>query len=471
MKLRYLYIWLIGLMAIGCFDDDTTVDTVRISKVSIDTASLQKVYDRDKNETLVIDITQYVTQAEKDLPLTFQWDMDYKFFSDSSVLVVDCQTLGSFPMRVKVSNEQSSAFYEFQLNINTPYEEGLAVLSVTNDGTGMLSFMRYLSDGTSGEFETHCLKTNNPGEEFPKYPTDIRKRESQLFISYKQDPSIYIVNDKTLELENIVSASEYPGFVPECMLLPENAARTAIIISSDGAAYNLASLEGIVLTHTSLRSSYSTIYYGYYGAYQSYDFLWDEKTHSMVSYDGYTVTDANATGFGSVWEGEHEVVAMVEDKEGESITVLTELNGEIWKTSLGYYILKYNWDTWMPEGIDYYDEQRVIANPSNFKQGDPYVGSSRYQCMFYAQGNKIYRWYYSSTSFPSDAWGTLDLGDAEITTMTVSPDGNNLYVGAYRPNEAGENGYIYIYDIRNGNLIKSCKNVAYKPVKIMYKKK
>ena len=30
MKLKYLYIWLMGLLAIGCFDDDTTVDTVRI---------------------------------------------------------------------------------------------------------------------------------------------------------------------------------------------------------------------------------------------------------------------------------------------------------------------------------------------------------------------------------------------------------------------------------------------------------
>ena len=81
MKLKYLYIWLIGLLAIGCFDDDTTVDTVRISEVAIDTNSLQKEYNRDKNQTLVIDITSYVTQKEKDLPLTFQWDMDYKFYS------------------------------------------------------------------------------------------------------------------------------------------------------------------------------------------------------------------------------------------------------------------------------------------------------------------------------------------------------------------------------------------------------
>jgi len=50
MKWKYLYIWLIGLLAIGCFDDDTTVDTVRISEIAIDTNSLQKEYNRDKNQ-------------------------------------------------------------------------------------------------------------------------------------------------------------------------------------------------------------------------------------------------------------------------------------------------------------------------------------------------------------------------------------------------------------------------------------
>ena len=168
MKWKYLYIWVIGLLAIGCFDDDTTVDTVRISEVAIDTNSLQKEYNRDKNQTLVIDITPYVTQKEKDLPLTFQWDIDYKFYSDSSVLYLDCQELGTFPMRVKVSNEHSSAFYEFKLHVNSPYEEGIAVLSEGSDGTGMLSFMRQMADGTMGNFETRCLTTNNPGEVFPK---------------------------------------------------------------------------------------------------------------------------------------------------------------------------------------------------------------------------------------------------------------------------------------------------------------
>ena len=55
--------------------------------------------------------------------------------------------------------------------------------------------------------------------------------------------------------------------------------------------------------------------------------------------------------------------------------------------------------------------------------------------------------------------------------MAISPDESQIYVGAYRSNESGENGYIYIYDTRTGQLIDSYKNVAYKPVKIMYKVK
>lgn len=469
MKLKYLYIWLIGLSAIGCFDDDTTVDTVRISEVSIDTNSLQKEYNRDKNQTLVIDITPYVTQKEKDLPLTFQWDMDYKFYSDSSVLYVDCQELGTFPMRVKVSNEHSSAFYEFTLHINSPYEEGIAVLSESNDGTGMLSFMRQMADGTLGNFETRCLSTNNPGVTFPKSPTDMSKRLSQLFISFKDNPSIYMVNDKTLELENVVTATEFSDFIPVAMMMPDNEARTAIALSENGKVYNLASREGLILSHTDLTSTYSLVHYGDYEGWNPAYYLWDPALHTICYYNGYTVDKCDQ--FETIWDEGHEIVAIFENEKGASFTVLTRKNGEIWKTSLGTYIYQQDPETYMYVGVDYRDVQRVIANPVLEKE-NPKVASSSYQCLFYAQGNKIYQWYYSSNSFPTESWATIDdIPNAEITAMAISPDESQVYVGAYRSDESGENGYIYIYDTRTGRLINSYKNVAYKPIKIMYKVK
>ena len=73
---------------------------------------------------------------------------------------------------------------------------------------------------------------------------------------------------------------------------------------------------------------------------------------------------------------------------------------------------------------------------------------------------------------PTESWATIDdIPNAEITTMAISPDESQVYVGAYRSDESGENGYVYIYDTRTGRLINSYKNVAYKPIKIMYKVK
>jgi hypothetical protein len=252
------------------------------------------------------------------------------------------------------------------------------------------------------------------------------------------------------------------------MMLPDNEARTAVAISENGKVYNLASMEGLILTHTILTSTYSSVQHSYFGGYQPYYYLWDVNQHTICYYNGYTAEYCQY--FGPIWNGDHDVIAIFENEKGSSFTVLTELNGEIWKTSLSNTIYKLD-DNYQKASVDYRDVQRVIANPV-LKKEDPKVASPSYQCLFYAQGNKIYRWYYSSTSFPTESWATIDdISNAEITTMAISPDESQVYVGAYRSDESGENGYIYIYDTRTGRLINSYKNVAYKPIKIMYKVK
>ena len=164
----------------------------------------------------------------------------------------------------------------------------------------------------------------------------MSKRLSQLFISYKDDPSIYMVNAKTLELENVVTATEFLDFVPVAMMMPDNTARTAIALSENGKVYNLASMEGLILSHTALRSTYSLVHHGYFGAYNPAYYLWDADLHTICYYNGYTVNDCSQ--FGAIWDEDHEVVAIFENEKGSSFTVLTRKNGEIWKTSLGNYI-------------------------------------------------------------------------------------------------------------------------------------
>ncbi len=70
--------------------------------------------------------------------------------------------------------------------------------------------------------------------------------------------------------------------------------------------------------------------------------------------------------------------------------------------------------------VDYRDVQRVIANPvlkKRIESGQSFLPV----LVLRKEGNKIYRWYYSSTSFPTESWATIDdISNAEITTMAKS---------------------------------------------------
>lgn len=89
--------------------------------------------------------------------------------------------------------------------------------------------------------------------------------------------------------------------------------------------------------------------------------------HTICYYNGYTANYCQE--FGPIWNGAHEVIAIFENEKKSSFTVLTELNGEIWKTSLSNTIYKLN-ENYQKIGVDYRDVQRVIANPV-LKKEDP----------------------------------------------------------------------------------------------------
>lgn len=67
--LKYLFFILCLPLFAGCFEDETTVDTVRISEISIDTLKMQKVYNIDQNEELLIPTEGLVSQSERNCPL------------------------------------------------------------------------------------------------------------------------------------------------------------------------------------------------------------------------------------------------------------------------------------------------------------------------------------------------------------------------------------------------------------------
>lgn len=469
--MRLFYILLSIVLLTGCFKDDSTVDTVKISKISIDTLHLQKEYNIDKNSTLTI--SPAIAQSEHDLPLTYEWEINYSHFSDTETLSFTGEEIGSFPARLKVGNAHGDAFYRFTIHVNSPYEEGITVLSEDTDGSMMLSMMRKysaeeLAAGKVEFFNTHCLTTNNPDISFARRPTDIARRGSQLFISCTDSPTVYIVNDKTLEMENIITVPEYANFKPTRMMILDANSRSNPTLCEDGSIYNLASLEQEVLPHTVFTSNYAQVTHGYAAAYQIYYYTWDYQKGVVGFYNGYS----NWTGeqFNPPYQG-HTPIAMFDNMTGQTFTMITSDNGTFYQTTLGVFGSVYD-ANYNIVGIDI-REHLAIGGSAAINASTPFASSPTYRSIYYAIGNKIYRKYFSDTDFPTTPWATIDLSGAEITSLTISPDESQLYVGVYQAGSGELNGHIYLLNSQSGANVSGSPymNVAYKPVKIFYKPK
>lgn len=83
MKIKYILPIIFAFLLAACFDDDTTTGTQPISVISIDTTKLEKVYNINKFETRII--TPEITQTDSSLPLSYEWQVDYKFYSVPSL--------------------------------------------------------------------------------------------------------------------------------------------------------------------------------------------------------------------------------------------------------------------------------------------------------------------------------------------------------------------------------------------------
>ena len=473
--LKYLFFILCLPLFAGCFEDETTVDTVRISEISIDTLKMQKVYNIDQNEELLIPTEGLVSQSERQLPLTYEWEVNYKFYSDSSALRFTGNELGAFPARLKISNEHGSSFYEFTLNINSAYEKGIAILSDNSEGEPLLSIMRELSDREIAEgkkrfFTTNCLAVNNPGVEFPRQPTDFRQRDKQLFISFKDKPSVYALNSKMLNVENIITDGN-PDFIPERLLVVDGTGAASPVISESRKIYKMATLEGLIVNYgRQMASTYDKNVVLAKGlGYQDAIIFWDMEKETIVDFYNYYY-EYSAADQGLDFRG-HSPIALYE-RDGNYFTMITCKDGVFMKTSIAYTWTIWNSD-YTQQSFGLSDNQVVINGTPALTSESPYVSNTTYQCLFYASGNKIYRWYYNTaTSFPPEPWRTLDdLEGAEITSLAVSPDNQQLYVGVYQPQASGLNGSFYLLNCNTGKNEGDSPylNVAYKPLKVVYK--
>ena len=99
-----------------------------------------------------------------------------------------------------------------------------------------------------------------------------------------------------------------------------------------------------------------------------------------------------------------------------------------------------------------------------------FAGSKSCSCLYYTCEDGIYYWdlkkQLSTTPVISIPVGM------EITSLSMNPDGTLLYVGLYeKEGTEALKGHLYVYDVKTSILISQYRNIADKPVAIIYKER
>lgn len=501
--IKYITTMLIAALALSCVSDDTSLGGNPISMIEI--SAIQEVYNTEKGDLLTI--TPTVTQSIAGKELSYTWEVNQEVYSNSQTLDFECEELGSFNARLIVTNEDGSEFFPFVINVNSPYEEGILIVSHDDNGKSMISFMRKNPD--TGELESFidedCFALNNPEVHLSSYVSDVTQSSGAVIFTCKgdgsdQNPSmIYYINDKTFDLENMVNTSEYPDFKPVRMHICSTGIGGAAypILTESGEVYEFASTEGTIIKSTNkLPYTYhsSTAFYDSGSGYQYNIIFWDKEkdvpTQIMTGYGPYyCITEYSDAKDRSKVSSSNNMFAG-NDLVRMFIPKLTKM--QLLTQTPDVYFITVNRNTgmmsrsivpigfWTTNMSDYsvtfspVERLKMIGfgGTAALKEDSPLIASGVFKAAFIASGNKLIQWHYS-TNVPTEnsaAFATIGNETTVITSLELSDDQKQIYVAAYDTAQSGKNGSFYIIDTEKATLLKEYKNISYKPVKLIYKK-
>lgn len=498
------------LSFVSCFKDESTDATQPISEIFIDESNLEKVYNIAKNDTLVIEPTVIQTNAE--LPLSYAWELNQEVVSTDKIFKYVGNTLGVYNGRLIVENEDGKAFFIFTLNVNSPYEYGITVLSKDASNRPYISFMQEpMKEGDEKKFYTeNCLERNNPDQFFASNPSDILQTTGSLIVACQgndeeanDEATIYFLNEKTFVVENIVTGSEYESFKPTKLLIPfyGSTGVSYPVLSADGKMYSLPTSNAVLQPSTQFTSTYAQTAFVRCESQSSYDVIvWDKEVNGLaVLYNGYGPyycgskyllqrdSVAQDAYFNKNFSKLKEVrtlthINKTKRQQSESyseMVAIAQAPLQLQKSIIGTFF-------WRPiegtiggyevldRGKGFSDAKAASRSYSLINENTPCIANATYETMLFAHGNKVLRWYYSKDKYyleDADELLTVGSDDAIITSFDISEDHLKTYVAFYEPNQEGQNGSVWVFDTDNGKVLERYDNVCYQPMKMIYKKK
>ena len=497
---KYIVPVMAVLILASCFEDKSTDATQPISHIIIE-SGIDTVYNINKNDTLIIKPVVSQTIAGKEL--TYTWEIDLKADEDShnETFFYVGNKLGKYNCRLIVENEDGKTFFPFVLYVNSPYEEGITILSKDKDGKPMLSFMQTpMSEDEEAKFmDEDCFSVNNKDREFVLNPTDLVQTTGSIIISCQGDDTnpatVYFLNEKTFVVENVVEAIEYDEFKPTKLLIPSQSVVgvTYPVITESGKVYDLPTYDAILQPSTKFFSTYSQACFlvGESGSYIDILF-WDKEKNGMaLLYNGYgpfyfgskylMPRDDEEFDKANYFAGVQEFITMTYihrtkeqmSKSNREMLVLAVCDDIVQKL----VIATFPWTSVENKPGEYKIMDnggfKLAGTKSPLNENTPCIANKTFLSLFFADGNKVRRWYYAQSKHINKAETLLEVGsaDAIITGFDISDDHLKTYVTFYEPNQEGKNGSVWVIDTDKGTVLEKYENVCYQPVKIIYKKK
>lgn len=503
---KYILFAFAAFTLASCFKDDSTYATNPIAEITIDESNLLKVYNINKNDSLII--TPIVTQKNKELPLSYAWELDQVIVSEEKDFRYKGDLLGTFNGRLIVSNDDGKAFYTFTLNVNSPYEYGVMVLSKDADSRPHIAFMQEpLKEGDKKEFyDENCLERNNADQFFSSNPSDVIQTTGTLIVACQggdNDPedgaAIYFLNEKTFVMENIVQSKEYPTFKPTRLLTPQGSYEGSAypVLSADGKMYSLPTYNAVLQPSHKLTSTYAQAGFAIGGDRYNDIVVWDKEVNDFVciynSYGPYYCASKYLLdNRDSLLTDEYYVKNFSKLKEFCTLTPIHRTSEQEKNSRLQFIGIvkgalatqKVIMGSFFWESVTgSYGKYNVLDNGgftkaasknySVINENTPCIANATYETMLFADGNKVMKWYYLNNDYLDKAVEILKVGsdEAVITSLEISEDHMKTYVAFYEPNQEGKNGSVWVIDTNSGEVLEAYDNVCYQPVKVMYKKK
>ena len=436
-------------------------------------------------------------EVKSDLPVTYEWSYgsprkgtqitDHQFtgeiltISDSPTIDYTFTRIGSYILRLKIDNGESILYKFFTLNVNSGYDEGIAVLCNDDAGQGSLAFIKTLSeeDQAAGVRQVYAdiFSAINPDYSLKNATALYMSNQTVSKVDYNgvligtadEPGTLYHLEAKTFEMYAVNKVKEQFGVT--CQAFGGEYAASggfgSFFLGSDGAVYrydmqfgNLTRMDDIPQNVEHLLATNNRTNANSASLLDPLFFNEESIIFRKSSYNG--VKTSSEPGYRIINVGIRRTATP------GPIYVLLQSRED----PTSYKIM---WQNLTFTAAGWQEVTSFTTDHLTMDYGAKTVNTKNSNEVYYVYENAIYRW--PLTTAPASV-PSITLPDGEIIRDIAAnrkgkekglEDEDLLLVATCNPSRSGHKGSVYVYRFSDHSLAASYEGICDDPVAIMYK--